>query len=147
MQSLLNKLVCVSNDSCQSNGCHCNCAGQAADAISAQTQVKMEDAPKSLKLPESECPDFRIRRHKWPKSRSNFEDPLLLLERNLYGYPLAGFLRERQFDEVQLGPGWEKYRIGNVCLFIGNKDCSCRCAWMTLRWLEGSRVRLPYGRN
>ena len=28
------------------------CAGQAADAVSAYTQVKMEDAPKSLKLPQ-----------------------------------------------------------------------------------------------
>ena len=46
------------------------CAGQAADAVSAYTHVKMEDAPKLLKIPKSECPDFWIRlpRHKWPKS-------------------------------------------------------------------------------
>ena len=30
------------------------CAGQAADAVSAYTQVKMEDAPKLLKIPKSE---------------------------------------------------------------------------------------------
>ena len=30
------------------------CAGQAADAVSAYTQVKMEDAPKLLKFPKSE---------------------------------------------------------------------------------------------
>ena len=41
------------------------CAGQAADAVSAYTQVKMEDAPKLLKIPKSECPDIWIR---WPKS-------------------------------------------------------------------------------
>ena len=35
-----------------------DCAGQAADAVSADTQVRMEDAPKLLKIPESECPDF-----------------------------------------------------------------------------------------
>ena len=42
------------------------CAGQAADAVSAYTQIKMEDAPKSLKIPKSECPDIWIRlpRHK-----------------------------------------------------------------------------------
>ena len=34
------------------------CAGQAADAVSAYTQVKMEDAPKLLKIPKSECPDI-----------------------------------------------------------------------------------------
>ena len=46
------------------------CDGQAADAISAYTQVKMEDAHKLLKIPKSECPDIWIRlpRHKWPKS-------------------------------------------------------------------------------
>ena len=46
------------------------CAGQAAHAISAYTQVRMEDASKLHKIPESECPDFWIRlpRHKWRKS-------------------------------------------------------------------------------
>ena len=34
------------------------CDGQAADAVSAYTQVKMEDAPKLLKVPKSECPDI-----------------------------------------------------------------------------------------
>ena len=46
------------------------CAGQTADAVSAYTRVKMEDAPTSLKIPKSECPDIWIRlpEHKWPKS-------------------------------------------------------------------------------
>ena len=46
------------------------CAGQAADAVFAYTQVKLEDAPTFLKIPESECPDkwIRLPRHKWPKS-------------------------------------------------------------------------------
>ena len=34
------------------------CAGQAADAVSVFTQVTMEDAPKLLKIPKSECPDI-----------------------------------------------------------------------------------------
>ena len=37
-----------------------DCDGQAADAVSAYTQVKMEDAPRLLRIPESECPDVRI---------------------------------------------------------------------------------------
>ena len=70
------------------------CAGQAADAVSAFTQVKMEDAPKLLKIPKSECPDIWIRlpRLKWLKSWSSMEDPVVSLERNLYGHPLAGLL-------------------------------------------------------
>ena len=63
------------------------CDGQAADAVSAYTQVKMEDAHKLLKIPESECPDIWIRlpRHKWPKSWSSMEDPVVPLEQNLFG--------------------------------------------------------------
>ena len=68
------------------------CAGQAADAVSAYIQVKMDDAPSVLKIPKSECPDIWIRlpKHKWPKSWSSVEDPVVPLERNLYGNPLAG---------------------------------------------------------
>ena len=58
--------------------------GEAADAVSAYTQVKMEDAPRLLKIPKSECPDVWIRhpRNKSPKSLTNIEDLLILLERN-----------------------------------------------------------------
>ena len=95
------------------------CDGQAADAVSAYTQVKMEDAHKLLKIPKSECPDIWIRlpRHKWPKSWSSMEDPVVPLERNLYGHPWAGLLWERQFEKVLLKHGWEK--IPNwECLFV-----------------------------
>ena len=95
------------------------CARQAADAVSAKTHVKMEDAPKLLKIPKSECPNIWIRlpRHKWPKSWSSIEDPVVPLERNLYGHPLAGLLWERQFEEILLQHGWEK--VPNwECLFV-----------------------------
>ena len=95
------------------------CDGQAADAVSAYTQVKMEDAHKLLKIPKSECPDIWIRlpRHKWPKSWSSMEDPVVPLERYLYGHPLAGLLWERQFEKILLKHGWEK--IPNwECLFV-----------------------------
>ena len=91
------------------------CAGQAADAVSAYTQVKMDDAPKSLIIPKSECPDIWIRlpRHKWPKSWSSVEDPVVPLERNLYGHPLAGLLLERQFEKILLMYGFgEGFHLG-----------------------------------
>ena len=83
------------------------CAGQAADAVSADTQVKMEDAPKLLKIPKSECPDIWIRlpRH---KNAPSMDDPVVPLERNLYGHSLAGLLWERQFEKILLKYGWEK---------------------------------------
>ena len=53
------------------------CDGQAANAVSAYTQVKMEDAHKLLKIPKSECPDIWIRlpRHKWPKIMVQYGTP------------------------------------------------------------------------
>ena len=83
------------------------CGGQAADAVCACTQVKMEDASTLLKIPKSECPDIwiRLQEHKWPKSCSNMEDTVVPLERNLYGHPLAGLLWERQFEKVLLENG------------------------------------------
>ena len=86
------------------------CDGQAADAVSASTQVNIEDAHKLLKIPKSECPDIWIRlpRHKWPKSWSSMEDPVVLHERILCGHLLAGLLWERQFEKILLKHGWEK---------------------------------------
>ena len=86
------------------------CAGQAADTVSAWTEVKMEDAPTLLTTPKSECSDswIRLPKHKWPKSWSSMEDPVVPLERNLYGHPLAGLLWERQFEKVLFEHGWEK---------------------------------------
>ena len=44
------------------------CAGQAADAISANTQVKIDDAPSLFKIPKTDCPDIwiRLQKRKWP---------------------------------------------------------------------------------
>ena len=95
------------------------CGGQAADGVSACTQVKMEDAHKLLRIPKSECPHIWIRlpRHKWPKSWSSMEDPVVPLERNLYGLRLAGLLWERQCEKILLKHGWEK--VPNwECLFV-----------------------------
>ena len=98
------------------------CDGQAADAVSAYTPVKMEDAPMLLKIPKSECPDIWIRlpRHKSPKSWSSMEDPVVLLERNLYGHPLAGLLWRRKFEKVLSDYGWGK--VPNwECLFVNRE--------------------------
>ena len=79
----------------------------------------MEDAHKLLKIPKSECPDIWIRlpRHTWPKSWSSIEDPVVPLERNLYGHPVAGLLWERQFENILLQHGWEK---------VSNRECFFR---------------------
>ena len=83
----------------------------------------MEGARKLLKIPKSECPDVWIRlpRHKWPKSWSSMEDPVVPLERNLYGHLWAELLWERQFEKLLLKHGWEK--IPNwECLFVHREE-------------------------
>ena len=83
---------------------------QAADAASAYTRVKNGICSKIFENSKSECPDIWIRlpRHKWPKSWSSMEDPVVPLERNLHGYPQAGLLWERQFEKILLKNGSEK---------------------------------------
>ena len=71
------------------------------------------------KFQDRSGPDIWIRlpRHKWPKSWSSMEDPVVPLERNLYGHPLAGLLWEREFEKILLKDGWEK--IPNwECFFV-----------------------------
>ena len=79
----------------------------------------MGNAPKLLKIPKSECPDIwtRLPRHKWPKSWSSIEDPVVPLERNLFGHPVAGLLWERRLEKILLQHSWEK--VSNCeCLFV-----------------------------
>ena len=86
-----------------------DCAGQAADAVPAHTQVKMEDAPRLLPIP------VRMSRYMDTSSTTQLAKimvrgrrPVVPLERNLYGHPLAAVLSERQLNEVLFGLGWGK---------------------------------------
>ena len=76
----------------------------------------------SLKKIQSECRDIWIRlpKHKSLKSFSIMEDPVVLVEKNLYGHPLAGLLCERQLVKVLLKHGWEK--VPNWEYFFVNRE-------------------------
>ena len=90
---------------------------------------------------------IRLPRHKRPKSWANIEDPVVLLERNLCGHPLAGFLWERHIEEVHGTLMGKSIGIGNVCLFLEDKDYSFRYTWMPPNWLEGSNTSVPCGKS
>ena len=122
---------------------------QVAGAVSAYTQVKMEDAPKLLKIPKSECPDTWIRppRHKWPKSRSSMEDPVVPLERNLCCHPLAGLLWERQVEKILLKYGWEK--VSNwECWFVHREKGLFLSVYVDdiKNWLERNKTLIQCGK-
>ena len=57
-------------------------------------------------LDTSGCPRHRS----GPTSLANIKDPVVLLERNLNGHPLAGLLWERQFEKKVLS---FRTRMGN----------------------------------
>ena len=93
------------------------CDGQAADAVSAYTQVKMEDAHKLSKIPNSGVSRHLDSSTTTQMAKIMVEDPVVPLERNLYGHPLAGLLWERQLEKILLKRGWAK--IPNwECLFV-----------------------------
>ena len=71
------------------------------------------------------------------------EDPVVPLERNLYGHPLAGLLWERQLEKILLKHGWAK--IPNwECLFVHRekKDYSYLCMWMTQKKIGWEETNL-----
>ena len=96
------------------------CDGQAADAVSAYTHSengRCSQIIENSQIRNVQTFGFVYHRHKWPKSWSSIEDPVVPLERNLCGHPLAGLLWERQFEKILLKYGWEK--VSNwECLFV-----------------------------
>ena len=61
---------------------------------------------------------IHLPKHKWPKLWEYIEDPVVPIERNLYGHPLTGLLWERQFEKALIEIGWSQ--IGNAFSFIEN---------------------------
>ena len=102
--------------------------------------IKTEDAPKFLKIPKSECPDIWIRlpRHEWPKSWSSMADPVVLLERNLYGHSFGrtnvGKAIWENPIEIRMGEG---FQLGMLIRTPWKRIILiCVCAWHQIGWKE-----------
>ena len=99
------------------------CTGQAANAVSANNQVKMEDAPTLLKK-------FKVRMPRYLDPSTTTQIGLnhgpvwkiqsFLLSEICTVHPLAGLLSERQFESILLEHGWEKVSYWE-CLFVHRK--------------------------
>ena len=89
-----------------------DCAGPAADAVSAYTQERMDDAPKLLKIPMSECPAVWIR---LPDFRILGREKVLNWECLLVHRQQSLFLSENVDDiklagrKQSLNPVWKKW--------------------------------------
>ena len=93
------------------------CAGQAADA----PKSKVEATPSLLKIQKSQSIQILgyVYQNTNGPNRSK-EDPVVFLERNLHGHPLARLLWEGQFEKVPLEHGWVK--VPNwKCLFVNRE--------------------------
>ena len=68
------------------------------------------------------------------------EDPVVPLERNLYGHPLAGLLWERQFEKILLKHGWEK--IPNCEFFFVHREKGLFLSVYVddINWLERNKI-------
>ena len=116
------RIVSLANDSAKAMDVIARlpgCAGQAADAVSAHTQVKMEDAPRLLKISKSECAQkcgYVFHDPSGPNHGHTWKTQSFLLNEILYAHPFAGLSWEGRFEEVLLGLGWDK--VPNwKCLF------------------------------
>ena len=77
----------------------------------------------------------------------SMEDPVVPLERNMHGHPLAGLVWERQFEKILFKYGWEKgFPIGNAYQYTVKKDYSYLCKWMTSNWLERNKTLFRCGK-
>ena len=69
------------------------------------------------------------------------EDPVVPLERNLYGHRLAGLLWERQFEKILFKHGWEK--VPNwECLFVHREKRLFLSVYVDDRKLAGKKQNL-----
>ena len=78
------------------------CDGQAADAVLAYTPVKKRKCSQII-----ENSKIGVSRHldsstatQMAKILVQYGRPVVPLERNLYGHPLAGLIWERQFEKI-----------------------------------------------
>ena len=124
------------------------CNGQAADAVSAYTQVKMEDAPKLLKIQKNRnVQTFGFVYHDtnglnhgpvW-KTQSFLLSGIctVILWQDYYG---KGNLRKSYCSTVG-----RRFPIGNAYSYTVKKCYSYLCMWMTLNWLERNKILIRCG--
>ena len=126
------------------------CAGQAADAVSAYTQVKMEDAHKLFKVPQSECPDLgiRLRRHKMAKVMGKHWRPRCSSwEIYTDTHPLVSCEKDGSKNLYWNLDREKRTELGMLLCSQKTTTISFQYTWMILTWLERRRIWLWCGRK
>ena len=121
--------------------------GQATGAVSACTHVKLEDVPRFVNIPETECPDVWIRLPHpiWPKVK-HWRSPgtsWTKLEWSPISWIVMWERIRKSFIRNWMGV---KNQIGNVWLFKKkkrNRDYSYRCKWTTWKMAGKKQNKAP----
>ena len=123
MRYSLKKDISITIDGNKGDGYHIQTAGLRRTSSGRSIWLHPGKNGGCFKITEKS--QFGMSRHMDPSTTrqngqnhgSSMEDPVVLLERNLYGHPLAGLLWEKQFEKIQLKFVWEK--VSNwECLFV-----------------------------
>ena len=122
------------------------CDGQAADATSAYTQVKMEDAPSVLKFQNRNVQTFgfvyqnRNGLNHGPvwKTQSFLLSEIILRQ----DYNGKGNSRKLYWNTVG-----KKFRIGKAYSLSEKKGYSCLCMWTIKNWLERNKTLTQCGKH
>ena len=83
--------------------------GQNSDVVGAYTQVNLEEEARRENIPGYVETWINLPKERQPPEwRSRFREPVVKLERNLYGHKLAGFFWERYVTRVLQSLGFVK---------------------------------------
>lgn len=94
------------------------CDGEDADAVGAYTQLTMREAYKLLGTNTPYIETFvTLPKDRQPASWANIEDPVCIMDGNLYGHPIAGLLWEIHSHNLIKKAGFEPVTAWE-CLFV-----------------------------
>ena len=124
------------------------CAGHAADAVSAYTQVKMERCSQIINSNNRNVQTFGFVYHDtngqnhgpvW-KTQSFLLSEIctVILWQDCYG---KGNWRKSHWSTVG-----RKFPTGNASSYTVKKDDSFLCMWMTKNWLERNKILIRFGK-
>ena len=84
------------------------CDGQAADAVSSHTQVKLEDAPNCSKIPNQNVRCLYTFSTTQMAKSMKIEDPVALYDKICAVIPLSNYFGTNNSSKLLPELGWEK---------------------------------------
>ena len=123
-------------------------SGQAADAVSAQTHVKIEDAPQLLKIPNRNVQTFGYVYNdtNGPNHGPVWKTQSFLLSEIFTVILWQDCVWERQFRESSIGTrSGKSFKIGNVYLSTEQEDYSYQCMWTRSNWQAEQKIQNRLG--